>query len=81
MTAAGTGSAPGLAAALRSLGLDCDVEAHDRLAVLVPDKTAPDLSSPELRRAVQRLAEEHGFTHVAVELTGAGAGRAPLSRP
>jgi len=81
MTAAGTGSAAGLATALGSLGLDCDVEAHERLAVLVPRERAPDLASPERRRAVQRLAEEYGFTHVAVELTEADEARAPLSRP
>jgi len=80
VTAEGTGSVAAFTAALRALGLECDVEAHDRLAVLVPRDATADLSRPALRRAVQQLAEEHGFTHVAVELADACVARAPLRR-
>jgi hypothetical protein len=65
-----------LEGALQSIGLDCAVEARDRLAVVVP-RRATDLSDPTRREAALRLATEHGFTHLALELVdSAGARRA-----
>jgi hypothetical protein len=69
-----------LEAALNALGIDCAVEAHDRLAVLVPRGPVPDLTGAQLRRSALTLATEHGFTHVALELREGGAIRAPLPR-
>jgi hypothetical protein len=62
-------SAATLEAALRSLGLVCTVEAHDRLAVIVADNPAA-LEDARLRRAAMSLLAGHGFTHLALELTG-----------
>lgn len=62
------GDATGLALALSELGLSCAVEAHERLAVLVPTSAMPDLSDAAVRRRLQALATRHGFTHVALDL-------------
>ena len=65
-----------LEGALRSIGVDCAVEARDRLAVVVPQR-AEDFTDPTRREAALRLATEHGFTHLALELVDlAGARRA-----
>lgn len=75
--------------ALASAGFACTVEAHDRLAVIVPDDAdiAARLAESPARRAASSLAREHGFTHAALELVatdGAGQGasgaRAALRR-
>jgi hypothetical protein len=71
-------SAESLEGALGALGIDCRVEDHERLALVVPRRQAPGLTDPELRRSVVRLAAEHGFTHVALELVEPGAVRATL---
>ncbi len=66
-----------LRAALREAGLDCDVESRDALAILVGTATfAASLASPERRALALRLAREHGFTHVAVELSSGATGAA-----
>jgi hypothetical protein len=62
------GDATGLALALTALGLPCMVEAHERLAVIVPTAAVPDLVDAKMRREVQSLATAHGFTHVALDL-------------
>jgi hypothetical protein len=56
---------------LREVGLDCCVEARDRLAVLIPTD-AGSFKGSDRSRAIQ-LAREAGFSHVAVELDPAGA--------
>ena len=75
-------SAASLQAALAALGIGCDVEAHDGLAVLVPrDDAGERLRDPAARRAALAILGEHGFTHLALELeTGEPAGRAPVPR-
>ena len=70
-------SADGLRAALATAGFACEVEPHERLAVLLPDDaaTAGRLAEPAARRQASALAREHGFTHAALELrdwTGTG---------
>ena len=67
-------SADSFVAALAAQGFECDVEAHDTLAVLIPGDAACDVGDPALRELVLRLGREHGFTHVAVELSRRPAG-------
>jgi hypothetical protein len=81
-------SAESLEAALRTEGIDCVVEAQERLAVIVPGPRGVDLSSAELRRRALELLPAHGFTHLAVELLApplavdpAAERGAPLRRP
>ena len=82
-----------LEAALDALGIPCTVEAHERLAVIVPRGEVSALEDARHRRETVRLAREHGFTHIALELveqspaapddSGAGASagrRAPVHR-
>ena len=66
-------SAAALAEALAAHGIACAVEARETLAVLVPSSDAAELAAPERRELAVRLAREHGFTHVAVELAPAPA--------
>lgn len=73
-------SADGLQRALRALGIDCTVEARDKLAIIVPGASARDFSEMALRRAAIALLAEHGFTHLAVEIPDTPAGDAALSR-
>ena len=81
--------ASALREALACAGFACTVEAHDRLAVLVPDdaRAAARLAEPAGRRLASSLAREHGFTHAALELLamdgegqGAPGARAALRR-
>lgn len=58
-----------LEAALSALGYPCAVEAHERLAVLRAAGAENALADRALRERVAMLAAEHGFTHVAIELT------------
>ncbi len=76
------GDAPAFGAALAVLGLRCAVESRAGLAVMAADAAQlAALVSLESRRQVLALARQHGFTHVAVELTAQPAGvRAPLLR-
>ncbi len=72
-------SAASLSAALRAAGLSCDVEAHDRLAVIAPRDGHVSFADVEHRRVVLALAREHGFTHAAVEVASTDS-RATLHR-
>ena len=73
-------SADGLQRALRAIGIECTVEARDKLAILIPTVSAPDFSEPAARRAAIALLAEHGFTHLALEIPGTPDGDAALSR-
>lgn len=58
-----------LAAAVAALGVAARVEPLGRLAVLhVAGDVAP-LADPALRERLMALATDHGFTHVALELS------------
>lgn len=51
---------------LRALGIPCRVEAHDRMAVLVPD---PGFTmNGDTRAQILRLSRSAGFSHVAMEI-------------
>ena len=52
---------------LRENGFACRVEAHDRLAILVPDSDAGRLTVDD-RLRILKTAREHGFSHVSLEL-------------
>jgi hypothetical protein len=73
-------SADGLERALRAIGIECSVEARDRLAIIIPKTRAGDFSEPSLRRAAIALLAEHGFSHLALEIPESPGGDAPLSR-
>jgi hypothetical protein len=66
-------SAEGLEAALRAAGIPCVVDAHDRLAVIVPGPGGLDLRDEALRRRALELLPGHGFTNLALELVDGGA--------
>ena len=69
MTPSSPADAAALAAALRGVGVVCEVEARASLALIVVSSTdAARLAADDLRRQVLALAREHGFTHMAVEL-------------
>lgn len=74
-----SGDAVGLSAALGRIELACDVEARDRLAVLLfEDDAATDrLRSTAVRERVVDVARGHGFTHVGIEI-GAAVGDAAV---
>jgi hypothetical protein len=57
--------------ALRALGLRCTIEAHDALAVAVPDPGERGFERDDIRRRAIDLARMHGFSHLAVELANA----------
>jgi hypothetical protein len=63
-------TAAALREALSSRGLVFDVEARDKLAVLIArdPAAAQRLTDAEERQAIVALAREHGFTHVALEI-------------
>jgi hypothetical protein len=63
-----------LGEALRAAGFPCRVETRERLAIIAFD--GGTIASGADRLQISRIAREHGFTHVALELTRAG--RAPL---
>jgi hypothetical protein len=73
-------SAASLETALREIGIACAVEAHDRLAMIIPDDAARELGEAPVRRETLRIAREHGFSHVALELLADPADRAALHR-
>lgn len=63
--------------AMRNAGVSCRVEARDRLAIVVPERSENGFTlSADDRARIIELARDAGFTHVAVELDPAGA---PLS--
>ena len=55
--------------ALGALGLPCTVEVRDRLAIVIPRGDVTVIEEAHRRREALRLAREHGFTHIALELT------------
>jgi hypothetical protein len=61
-------SAEGFARELAGRGLRCSVEAKDALAVLRLDDPVAALALSGGRDEIVRLARDHGFTHVALEL-------------
>lgn len=63
-------NAAALEADLRALGIACTVEARDRLAILIPLDDDDGLADDSIRLEAVRLAEVHGFTHLALELAG-----------
>jgi hypothetical protein len=63
-----------LEAGLRALGIACAVEAHERLAVILPGGDTTTLQDPRIRRAAIAILPAHGFTHLALELTGPDVG-------
>ena len=63
-----------LEVALRALGMSCTVEAHGRVAVLISKSAHTFPGDPSLRREAVRLAREHGFTNLALELDDARDG-------
>jgi hypothetical protein len=63
--------AEGLERALRAAGIPCVVDAFDRLAVIVPAPGGVQLRDAELRSRALSLLASFGFTHLALELTGA----------
>lgn len=73
-------SAEGLQRALVALGIDCTVEARDKLAVIVPSGASINLRDASVRRAALALLGEHGFTHLALEIPDAPSSDAALSR-
>ena len=74
-------SAAALESGLRSMGMVCAVEARDRLAVLVPSGDVSRFADADFRRDVVRLAQEHGFTHIALELDGSTGADFPDASP
>ena len=68
-------------AALAGIGLPGRVEPRGTLAVLLVDAdTMTRLGEREVRAAALVLAREHGFTHLAVELSTDPGPDAPLLR-
>jgi len=62
-------SAETLEASLRALGIECRVDAVERLAVLVPKGAVSALEDARIRREAVALLRPHGFTHLALEIT------------
>ena len=73
-------SAASLEAALRELGIDCAVEAMDRLAVVVPADARAALDAVRIRREALRLMGGHGFANLALELRDEPADHAAVHR-
>jgi hypothetical protein len=71
--------AAALVAGFAELGVVCAVEAHGRLAVVVPTDADAAVPDAGLRRRMAALAERHGFTHLALDLDPV-AHRATLRR-
>ena len=73
-------SAEGLRQALAALGIECRVEARDKLAVIIPPKDGTKLNDIAVRRSALALIREHGFTHLALEIPDTPADNAAVSR-
>ena len=71
------GDADGLTRELRGRGLACDIEGRERLGVLTWSERGPrdPLAEAQTRAVVIEAARGYGFTHVAVDLATAVAGR------
>ena len=65
---------------LRAQGVDCTVDTHGTLAVIVPSRGLAQLAEPSRRREVVALCAAHGFTHAALELPADGPGDEALPR-
>ena len=68
-------NAAALEADLRALGITCAVEGRERLAILIPLDDDDRLADHSVRLEAVRLAELHGFTHLALELSPTSAPR------
>lgn len=55
--------------ALAALGLRGRVEARGAFAILTLEGDAAPLRDPSLRARALSIASEHGFTHLALEVT------------
>ena len=73
-------SAETLEASLRALGIECRVDAIERLAVLIPTGAVTALEDARIRRAAAGLLRAHGFTHLALEIVDDAPERAALHR-
>lgn len=73
-------SVAGLEAALREAGIPCVVDAHDRLAVIVPGPGGLDLRDATFRRRAVELLPAYGFTHLALELVAGDGALDPAPR-
>ncbi len=67
MSSAPEGRVAALRETLAARGLRVDVEDHGGLAVLTPSADA-SVDWPAVRAEVVRIARQHGFSHVALEL-------------
>ena len=70
-------SAATLERALWTLGIDCVVEAHEGLALIVPRDGGRSVELRDVREDALRLLGEHGFTHLALELVDGGSATLP----
>jgi hypothetical protein len=73
-------SVESLRVALAALGLHGSVEARGALAVLSLEGDAAPLRDPSIRARALSIASEHGFTHLALEVTDARSGGATVHR-
>ena len=73
-------SAESLEESLRALGIECRVEAVERLAVLIPDGAVSALEDARIRREAIALLRDHGFTHLALEIMDDARDRATVHR-
>jgi len=74
----GAGDAARLSEALHGAGIECVVEARERLAVVTPSSTAmrQRALAAAMRARIIDDARGHGFTHVAIELSAANTSSA-----
>ena len=73
-------NAEALRQALVTLGIRGSVEARGALAILSLEGDAARLRDPEVRARVLALASEHGFTHLALEVSHQSGEGAALHR-
>ena len=73
-------SAASLETALRARGVACRVEDRERLALLIPEGSVAAIEDPSVRREIVSLLREHGFTHLALEVSDAPSGDAAVHR-
>jgi hypothetical protein len=73
-------SAESLREALAALGLRGGVDARGALAVLSLEVDAALLRDPAIRARALAIASEHGFTHLALEVTDARSVGAAVRR-
>lgn len=73
-------SAEALREALAVLGLRGNIEARGNLAVLSLEGDPARLRDPKVRERAVGIAREHGFTHLALDVTGPQPDDAALHR-